>query len=53
MIWDGGVIRPWSNSMPRTLAFKVKNLVEKDRGNLVVVGFKIFGNTGAACGSVH
>ena len=47
-IWDmtdsleGGVIRPWSTSMPRTLAFKVKNLVEKDQGNPVVVGFKVF-----------
>jgi hypothetical protein len=55
-IWDmtdeleGGVIGPWSSSMPRTLAFKVKNLVEKDQGNPVVVRFKIFGNTGATCG---
>lgn len=69
-IWDmtdeleGGMIRPWSPSMPRTLAFKVKNLVEHDEGNPtdfglhdpVVVGFKVFGNTGAAsksaCGTI-
>ena len=56
-IWDmtddlqGGVIRPRSTSMPRTLAFKIKNLVEKDKGNPVAVGFKIYGKIGPACGS--
>jgi carboxypeptidase family protein len=56
-IWDmtddleGGVIRPWSTSMPRTLAFRIKNLVEKDKGDPVIIGFKIFGKIGPACSS--
>jgi hypothetical protein len=58
-IWDmtgaleGGVLRPWSTSMPRTLAFKIANVSEQHEGNPVSVGLKLFGKTGTACSSVQ